>query len=298
MSQDRPNSQPPSPEPGASQPETQTAQTTSKRTQTLLKQQSIKALRGTIQVLEGVLVKLEAQPPATIRETPSFLDKLQMAWSGILAKIRSLLPENLSSKLSDPGLTIIIAAIVAIGVWTTSALLPGKPTEVANVPPETSVPTANLTTPPSEPVPTANLTTPPELTAPAAPQPIEEVPPPSVSTPAPTLELTPEQNLIASIQTQVAEITEQYANGLIQLIQANFQNSSLIIKVGDDWYNFKQPQQDKLAAQMLERSKELDFSHLEITDSQGTLLARSPVVGNDMVILKRQMLGKQQETKA
>jgi len=52
------------------------------------------------------------------------------------------------------------------------------------------------------------------------------------------LELTPEQNLIASIENQVAEITDSYADGLIQSIQANFQGS-LTIKVGDDWYNLQ-----------------------------------------------------------
>ncbi|MBV9385865.1 MAG: hypothetical protein JOZ78_05490 [Chroococcidiopsidaceae cyanobacterium CP_BM_ER_R8_30] len=303
MSQDQPNSQPPpAPEPGANKSETsqeQTAQSTNSRAQTFLRAQSIKALRGTIQLLEGILIKLEAEPPATARETSGFWNKLQLGWSGALAKLRSLLPENLSAKLSDTGLTAIIAAIAVLAVWTTSALLSEKPTEVANVPPATSVPTAELTpspeltapkVPPATSVPTAELTPLPELTAPAEPQPIEVVPLPSEPVPSssPTLELTPEQSLIASIQNQVTEITDQYANGLIQSIQANFRGSSLVIKVGDDWYNLKQSQQDKLAARMLERAKELDFSHLEITDPQGILLARSPVVGNDMVILKRQ----------
>ena len=74
---------------------------------------------------------------------------------------------------------------------------------------------------------------------------------------------------------------------MIQSIQVNFEGSSLTVKVGSDWYNLKSSEQDKLAAQMLERSRELDFSHLEITAPQGTLLARSPVVGKDMIILKR-----------
>jgi hypothetical protein len=108
------------------------------------------------------------------------------------------------------------------------------------------------------------------------------------------LELTPEQNLIASIENQIAEISDRYADGLIQSIQANFQGSRLTIKIGDDWYNLKQSQQDKLAARMLERARELDFTHLEITDPEGALLARSPVVGIDMVILKRQVLSDQE----
>jgi hypothetical protein len=54
--------------------------------------------------------------------------------------------------------------------------------------------------------------------------------------------------------------------------------------------NLKESQQDKLADEILRRSNELDFSKLEITDLKGTLLARSPVVGPNMVILKRQEL--------
>ena len=89
------------------------------------------------------------------------------------------------------------------------------------------------------------------------------------------------------IQNRVSEITDSYADGLIQSIQTKFQGSRLIITVGDDWYNLEQSQQNKLAARMLERARDFDFSQLEITDPEGTLLARSPVVGTDMVIFKR-----------
>ncbi len=275
-----PNSQPPSPKPGANteittkQP-TEVAQKTSNQAETFWKTQSIKAVRGTIRVLEGVLVKLEA--PSVTKETSS-LNQIGMWWSGALAKIRSLLPENLSSNLSDAGLSIILAVIAAIAIWATSNLLSGEPTEVA--------------TPAERPIPIAQIETPPELTAPAVPEPVEVVP-----EPVPKVELTPEQKLVASIQNQVAEITDRYANGLIQSIKADFQGSSLVIKVSDDWYSFAQSQQDKLVDRMLERARELDFSHLEITDAQGKTLARSPVVGNNMIILRRQLISNDLETK-
>lgn len=288
MSQEPPNLQPPpSSEPEGSQLETnveqgtQTPQTTPNQVQGFLKAQTIKTLRGTIGLLEGLVVKLEAEPSEAT--TPTILGKIQTGWSAALAKIRSLLPENLSAKLSDTGLTGIIAGIAVILVWATSLLLSGEPAEVAIVPPSEPVPA-----PTSEPVPTPTITTPSELTAPAEPQPIEVTPSPEpVPSPTPTVELTPEQNLIASIEDQVAEITDRYADGLIQSIQVDFEDSRLTIKVGNDWYNLQQSQQEKLAARMLERSQELDFSHLEITDPQGMLLARSPVVGSNMVILKR-----------
>jgi hypothetical protein len=141
------------------------------------------------------------------------------------------------------------------------AVLPETPTQLAKAPPN-------------------SIEAPPKLEAPKPPQPVEVEPPPAS-------ELTPEQSLVAAIQSQVADITEQYGRGLIQAVEANFLKSRLLVKVSDGWYNLAEPDQNKLADQMLRRSNELDFSKLEITDLDGTLLARSPVVGSNMVILKR-----------
>ncbi len=309
-----PNSQPPLPPEPESQNSTTSRRASPVQTQansfpSVLKKQTVKLLRGTIRLLEGVATKLETQSPAATTE-PSW-------WSTVLAKIRSLLPENLSSKFSDTALTSIIAGIAVILVWTTSSLLSGKPSEVATAPnPEpVTTPTISIspepeqqpevatapesepeqqpeiaTAPDSEPVPTPTIPTPPELSAPAQPEPVEETPLPEPEpepTPTPVVELTPEQTLIAAIENRVAEVSNGFADGLIESIQANFEGSSLTVKVGNDWYNFKSSEQDNLAAQMLERAREIDFSRLEITDTQGKLLARSPVVGKDMIILKR-----------
>ncbi len=204
-----------------------------------------------------------AKPKLTDRILPSF-GRLQAFWNGTLAKVRSLLPQAWNEKLSDWALTGAIAGIVVVVLVTTAALLPETPAQEAKAPPNT-------------------IEAPPELKAPDEPQPVEPEP-------LPTPELTPEQGLIAAIQKQVAEITDQYGSGLIRSIEANFLGSRLIVKVSDGWYNLDESQQNKLADEMLRRSKELDFSKLEITDIKGTLLARSPVVGPNMVILKRQEL--------
>ena len=307
---------------------------TRKREQPFLKAKSIKVLRGTINLLEGIVEQLEAEPvsqlpprvapptatltsapvldtttltaepdsisrvvepvtPAPIADTPRAIPKpvaekptvkqapqptkpkltdrvlpsfnrVQAFWDGVLTKVRSLLPTTWNKKLSEWGLTGAIATIVVVLLITTAALLPKTPAQVAKAPPN-------------------SIDAPPELKAPEPPQPVEVEPPPPP-------ELTPEQSLIAGIQNQVAEVTQQYGNGLIQSIEANFQGSRLVVKVSDGWYELKESQQNKLADDILSRSNELDFSKLEITDLNGTLLARSPVVGSNMVILKRQAL--------
>ena len=151
MSQDNPNSQPPSSrEPQANQ-----------KVQPFWKSKIIQLLRGTIGFLETTVVKLETQPPPGTESAPSFLQQLQSSWSGLLRKIRSLLPPNLSAKFSDTALTGIIAGIAVILVWTTSTIFTGKPAEVATVPPVEEVPAPTPTTSP-ESTPTPTVTTPPD----------------------------------------------------------------------------------------------------------------------------------------
>ncbi len=285
MSQDNQNPQPPS----SREPEAnQAAQAPYQRVQPFWKSKIIQLLRGTIGVLETTVEKLETVPPPGTEVAPGFWQQFQSAWSGLLGKIRSLLPANLSVKFSDTALTGIIAVIAVIVVGTTTNVLTSKPAEIATVPPVEEVPT---------PIPT--ITTPPESAVPKVQPPIEIPPPPEpevtlppepepTPTPTPTLELTPEQTLIAAIENQVAEISDRFASGLIKSIQANFRNSNLTLKINDDWYTLETSQQNKLAAEILQRSQELDFTHLDIFDSQDRLIARNPVVGNEMIIFKRQ----------
>ncbi len=283
MSQDRSNSPP-----------------SKQQSPSALQTQSVKLLRGIIQLSENAIARIESSPP--VDATNNFA-QVQQFWSAILAPIRFLLPRNLSEKLSNLGLTGIIAGLLAVVVWTTTLF--SHPPQVAIIPPE---PVPVVTTPEPE-----QTITPPELIAPAEEsKPTEVIPTPEIEvtptpeievTPiseeiAPTLkvELTPEQSLIASIQEQITKASEsvsapgnglRISDGLIQSVQANFAGSSLVVQVKDDWYSLGQSQQDKLAQKLLNEAQQLDFTHLEITNSQGTLLARSPVVGTNMIVFKR-----------
>ncbi|MEA5592772.1 hypothetical protein [Rivularia sp. UHCC 0363] len=281
----------------------------------------IKALRATIGLLETTAVKLEIESLPGSEEKPGFLQKLQQGWNGILAKIRLILPAQFSAKLSNSALTGIIGGLAVIIFLITTNI--DRTPQVAIAPPDTESPAVVSTTNP-QPEETAPLPSPqenpsvveqipqpeqtaslppeeenppiveqipqPEQTAPLPPE--EENPPIVEQIPQPELETTstpqtPEETLIAAIQNQIAEISNRTFSGIIQSIQANFLGSNLTIKVSNDWYILDKTQQDKLAAQIFQRSQELDFSHLEITDLQNKLLARNPVVGTEMIIFKR-----------
>ncbi len=152
------------------------------------------------------------------------------------------------------------------------------PSEIPTTPPEVP-PSETPTTPPEVP-PSETPTTPPKVKLPLPEQPIE-------TTPLPVPQLTPEQNLIASIQNQVREITKQYTDGLVDSIQANFPDSLLVVKIANTWYELSESRQNQLAQDIQKRANELDFSKVEITDQQGNFLARSPVIGSEMIIFKR-----------
>jgi hypothetical protein len=261
------------------------------RKQPVWKSTIIQFLRGTIGLLETAVVKLETAPPPGTAETPGF-------WGGLLAKVRAVLPANLSAKLSDTALTGIIASIAVILVWTTTTFFTNKPAEVAVAPSveEVPAPTPTITTAPQPELATPEPPAPEEIT----PSPSAEVPPEEPTptptpeptptpTPTPAVQLTPEQVLIAAIENQVAQISDRIASGLIKSIQANFRTSNLTVKISDDWYTLAETQQDKLAADILQRSQELDFTHLEVVDFQDRLIARNPVVGNEMIIFKRRV---------
>jgi hypothetical protein len=226
----------------------------------------------------------DATPPADSLPEPKGIDavlptfkQLQRTWDRLLKSVRSFLPDNLNEKLSDWMLTGIISSIVVV-VLIGSVLLTGDdsaPTAIAPTAP--SAPTAPTVAPsPSRPTPKPAPKSAPKPTP--SPQPTPASPP---------LRLTPEQRLIAAIQDQVAEITNQYAEGLIRSIQADFLRSRLVVTVGEAWYDLAERRQDQVANEVLVRSRSLDFSQVELRDENGDQVARNPIIGNEMVILQR-----------
>lgn len=261
---------------------------------------AIATLRSIIQLLEGVVETLEAEPmppsqtPPPVRIEGLGVERQPTVLSQILAPIRALLPTALNQTLSDWGLTGAIALIVVVITWTTTRVLFPKPAEVAQVPPPASSEISEMPPtefPPISEVPTTAPELPPIKTEPSPVTPPKEAPRPKKAPPVvektPPGPLTPEQTLIAAIQSKVAQVTED-ADIPIASIQANFGASELLVRISDEWYNIAASRQDKLASQIFERGKELDFRTVEIADSQGNLVARSPVVGTRMIIVKRQ----------
>jgi len=250
---------------------------------------SIELLQTTIEQLQTILEQIES---ASGENLPNLgdLEKLRNSSQAIAKKLTSspplvnqplIIEGNLSESptVSQPQpqlkqrswIPILLGSIVAITIVFviisvlkfTSPELPIETTEIVETPSQ-------------------EITTPVEVKPIFIPKPPKPVVIPT--TPVPQLQTIPEQGLIAAIQTEVDEITAQYSENLIKSIQADFLGGILIIELGDDWYQLTKIQQQEMANQILRRSQGLDFRKLEIRDTQGVVLGRNPVVGNNMVI--------------
>ena len=168
-------------------------------------------------------------------------------WNAVLPKLRALLPEPWKTRLPNQIFTAIALALLLVILAVPSWLSGDQPAAIART---------------DQPVPTLPAERP---------------------KPAPVVDATK----LAKIQDRVVEVTDQYAVGLVQSIQANSRQSRLMVTVDDAWYGLLPDQQDKLANEVLKRSHQLKFDRLEFTDASGTLLARSPMVGSTMLVLER-----------
>ncbi len=242
-----------------------------------------------------VAVKSDSKSVAT-RTQGGFLEKVGLLWQSIVKLVRSLLPASITQKLSDPILNAAIAAIAIVTVGLSLNIFSGQPAEkIANAPvPQVIESPANFSdfVASERPQPIAKLpeaiasekaksefkSNLPNLVAPTAPKAVEIVPPPP---------LTPEQSLIAGIQNKVDEITVRLGGGLVKSFEANFSSSRLTVKVAEDWYGLSEAEQNQIVNQMFKEANLLDFSNLEVMSMKGKLIARSPVVGSEMIIIDR-----------
>jgi len=269
-----------------------------------VKRQALKILRSLIAGLQAISDRLETEPLSTPQE-PIF-----PLWDQLLARVRPWLPTPWNRNINDFDLSLAIGAIITLSLILSVSLIPRPAPEVAQVP-EPPEPTETI----EEPVEVPEIA--PEPLPEETPEPLEEEiaeepePPEPLETeesveeekeqeedisepvpveiaPPPPPILTPEQRLMVTIQEQVNHLTEQYEEGLIDSLEADFLNSLLVLKVDRRWYSLPLNQQKRLTNDMLKRARKLDFARLEVVDLDGHLLARNSVVGSNMVIMKTQ----------
>ncbi|MTF37984.1 hypothetical protein [Cyanobacterium aponinum] len=99
------------------------------------------------------------------------------------------------------------------------------------------------------------------------------------------LTLNPEQYIIKNIENQIENITQKYGENLIVRVKANFSNNSLIITVGEKWYELSSNKQNNFAEEVFKQVKSLDFYKFKLENTKGKILARNAVVGEGIILI-------------
>lgn len=306
--------------PTESQSSVTRSQATAKKFLETLRTGTIGTLRSTSRFLEQSATRLESaqEPnPILLKVTTGAtfaLERVAPLWNKLLTLIRDRLPADLNRQFGDRTLSSILIGSIVVLFWFTSSLFsakPAQPVQVATRPPVTipAEPT-QFPTDLSAPEAAPEVVSAPVIEEPVAEIPLEEPaieekpiaevplvepsPEPIIEPiveaapePPPAPELTPEQKQIAAIQTQVMEISDRFIGGLVTSVEPQIDRDRLKVRVSEDWYRFSSDQQDRFANELWEKSQSIELPKLEITDAQGGLIARPPIVGDSMIILKR-----------
>lgn len=187
------------------------------------------------------------------------------SWRRLLAGVRSRVPA--AANLSDGILSgILLGGLVILFVLFNAARGPA----VASGPSPSRSPVSSVETPAPA---TASPEAPPSPTT--AAEPAQPAPDPA------------ERDRIVNIQTQLTAGAFDDESGLIESVEADFTHNRLTANLSGAWYGLSAAEQTTLADSLLQRSTQMSFERLEVRSPDGNLLARSPVVGNQIVILQR-----------
>ncbi len=96
---------------------------------------------------------------------------------------------------------------------------------------------------------------------------------------------SPEETLITAVRSQFSTLASQYPAGLISNLELDNERQLAIVTLGNLWSNLSGEQQQQVAQSLWQQSRAYQMAKLEVRSGNGNLLARSPVVGQDMVIL-------------
>lgn len=103
----------------------------------------------------------------------------------------------------------------------------------------------------------------------------------------PQLEFTGEQKAIVAIDKQIEKIAIDYEMDSLAKIEPNFVTDRLTLEIAENWQELNENKREEIANKWLQDSRKLSFKKLEIIDKEGALIARSPLIGKNIVILQK-----------
>jgi hypothetical protein len=227
-------------------------------------------LQETIEKLEEILVQVKANPKQNY-PSATLLRRLADATESLQGSVAK---PSLVKKLSPLLATILLLVVLGGGIYFYN-LNRANLTQVAQAPIELSEQE------PVEQVEPNQVSEPEEQEPPVIAQEEEE------TIADQEVALSPEQTFLAGIKQSISSYNSQLHDELIASVKVDFERSFLQVKLEPLWYELSDVQQDRLADDIWRHAKDMAFAKIELADGDGATLARSPVVGKDMVILQR-----------
>lgn len=217
------------------------------------------------------------QPPTT-REALAWIQpvwrRVQPVWGRLIAGVRNRIPA--AAKVSDTVLSAILVGILAILLVLLNSVR--QPSAARSQSPVAPPPLSAKDSPAAQ------------LDAPS-----DRPQPPALPSPSPTPAPSPDPAIapvvgdrIAQIQAQITDSSILNAPRVIDSVQADLVNDRLTLVVNGDWYRLSDYDQTQLAQALKEQSQTLSFKDLQLQTRDGAVIARSPVIGEQMVILQRE----------
>jgi hypothetical protein len=97
--------------------------------------------------------------------------------------------------------------------------------------------------------------------------------------------VSPEETLVAAVRSQFNTLASQYPAGLINNLELDNEQQLAIVTLGNLWGSLAGDQQQQVAQSLWQQARTYQMAKLEMRSGSGNLLARSPVVGQEMVIV-------------
>ncbi|HIK23079.1 MAG TPA: hypothetical protein IGQ16_05330 [Thermosynechococcus sp. M3746_W2019_013] len=253
----------------------------------LLLREAIAMLQGITHLLSKATAQLkgmatqQAIAPEQLNPEHSWVGRGAALWWQGMGWVQRRLPSHLQERYNRTTLTGIAIALLLILLllnplrWFQSA---ARPTVKATHPPQPSV----LVPPRSAPSPTAATLAPPSA-------PIPE--PPLLPTPS-AVAIAPSSTVSDSftVRQRLLAICDRYSNALDPTLTLTPSEQRLELVLANGWYDLSPTKQDQLAQNLWQTAHELGYEAIIVMDTEGHLLLRDPVVGENAIVVRRKLI--------
>jgi hypothetical protein len=105
------------------------------------------------------------------------------------------------------------------------------------------------------------------------------------SAPVTQPKISPEAELVQAVQSKLQAVASKYPAGLISNFELAEERQLATVVVSNQWFNLTPAQRQQTAQSLWQQAVDYQMARLEVRATDDRLLARSPVVGGEAIVL-------------